>query len=139
MQPTHPIIVARLEGGEHAFWNVVPVCEFVEPQFRDLERVLSRLMFSLLLLPAFDDAIAMQPEQENEPRQEQALPDKRQNDDAECDEENEVTIREGGAARCVERNPESRRERNDTSNADESPGGRPTAKAGRGLASQARG
>ena len=102
MQAACPIVVARLEVGEHAFRNVVPGCELIEPQFRDLERIPSGSMFSLSLLSAFDDAIAIQSEQEDETRQEQALPDERYDDGSECDEENEVTVRERGAARGVE-------------------------------------
>ena len=102
MQTACPIVVSRLEGGKHAFWDVVPVCKLVEAQFRDLERVPSRPMFSLPLALALNDAIAIQPEQDDKSRQQQALPDERYNDGAECDEENEVTVREGGAARGVE-------------------------------------
>jgi hypothetical protein len=110
VQAACAIVVSRLEGGEHVLWNVVPVCEFIEPQFRDLERVPSRPMFSLPLPFALDNAIAIQSEQENESRQKQALPDESYNDGSECDEENEVTVREGGAARGVEGKSERGRE-----------------------------
>ncbi len=66
MQAACPIIVSRLEGGKHAFRNVIPVRKLVEPQFRDLERVPSRPMFSLSLALVLNDAIAIQSEQKDE-------------------------------------------------------------------------
>ncbi len=65
MQAACPIVLARLERGKHTFRHVVAVCELIHPQFRDLERVLSRPMFSLPLPLALDNAIAIQSEQED--------------------------------------------------------------------------
>src|SRR4029077_13552489 len=93
-QSSKPVIVTGAQHRQGLRRSSIILCEFFKPRLRELKVIGARGKLGFLLALALVRGVASKAEPTDNAWQQQALADKRDDDDAKCNKQNEIATRE---------------------------------------------